>query len=363
MAHRGKSNRRLYAALAALGLFFAAFHFWGRRTAVADWVVRWVTAPYKRAMGRLCDGVPFSVAEVLVLAAAALAAGYVLHSVHRIGCARGHRLAAAWRALLGAAVMGLGVYAGYTLLWGFNYYATAFEQQAGLEDRPISVEALAATTRFFAQKLNDTAPLVVRDASGCFAEPKSALLARSGTVYNALELRYPFLGTAQVRPKPVLFSRAMSEIRFTGFLFPFTGEANLNVDSPACLLPSTIAHELAHVHGVAAEQTANFVAVLACDTSGDAAYAYSGYLLAYIHLSNALAGADASALNDISATLCDGAKRDLGVNNAYWRQFDSAAARAANTVYSGFLQSYDQKMGLKSYGAVVDLLAAYYGGM
>ena len=63
-----------------------------------------------------------------------------------------------------------------------------------------------------------------------------------------------------------------------GFFFPFTGEANLNVDSPECLLPATIAHELAHVRGVAPEQTANFVAILACDTSGDPLYAYSGYL-------------------------------------------------------------------------------------
>ena len=38
-------------------------------------------------------------------------------------------------------------------------------------------------------------------------------------------------------------------------------------------------------------------------------------------------------------------------------------SKAADSAYSGFLQSYDQELGSKSYGAVVDLLVAYYGGM
>ena len=33
---------------------------------------------------------------------------------------------------------------------------------------------------------------------------------------------------------------------------------------------------------------------------------------------------------------------------------------ASNTVYEGFLHSYDQELGLKSYGACVDLLVNYY---
>ena len=34
--------------------------------------------------------------------------------------------------------------------------------------------------------------------------------------------------------------------------------------------------------------------------------------------------------------------------------------KVSNTVYEGFLHSYDQTMGLKSYGACVDLLVNYY---
>ena len=37
--------------------------------------------------------------------------------------------------------------------------------------------------------------------------------------------------------------------------------------------------------------------------------------------------------------------------------------RRQTALIRGFLQSYDQELGSKSYGAVVDLLVAYYGGV
>ena len=79
----------------------------------------------------------------------------------------------------------------------------------------------------------------------------------------------------------------MSAMNFTGVYFAFTGESNINVDAPACLIPSTIAHELSHQRGIASEQECNFLAVLASTTSGDPVYEYSGWLMGYIHLGNA----------------------------------------------------------------------------
>ena len=62
----------------------------------------------------------------------------------------------------------------------------------------------------------------------------------------------------------------------------------MNVDAPSCLLPATIAHEMAHQRMVAAEQEANFVGIAASVTSGDPVYVYSGYLMGLIQLCNAL---------------------------------------------------------------------------
>ena len=80
----------------------------------------------------------------------------------------------------------------------------------------------------------------------------------------------------------------MSAANFTGYIFPPLGESTLNVDCPAVFLPVTIAHEFAHQRGVAAEQEANFVGIAACVDSDKPEYVYSGYLVGYLHLADAL---------------------------------------------------------------------------
>ena len=61
---------------------------------------------------------------------------------------------------------------------------------------------------------------------------------------------------------------------FTGVYFPFTGEANVNVDAPACLVPATIAHEMSHQRMVFSELEANFVGIAAAVSCGDPVFQY-----------------------------------------------------------------------------------------
>ena len=185
--------------------------------------------------------------------------------------------------------------------------------------------------------------------------------ATSPDIYGGAEQIFPCLAAPAVRAKPVLLSRLLSYIRYTGFFFPYTAEANLNADSPACLLPSTIAHELAHLRGVAREDEANFCAVVACMESGDEDYRYSGALLAYIYLGNALYSADYDAWREVYSTLSENVRADLRANNAYWAQFRGVVSKVSDTVYDGFLKSNGDTDGSKSYGVVTDLLVAYFG--
>ena len=128
------------------------------------------------------------------------------------------------------------------------------------------------------------------------------------------------------------------------------------MDSPAVFLPVTVAHELAHQRGVAAEQEANFVGVMAATASPKADYAYSGWLFGYLHLSNALYAADPALAAESYQTLCAGARTDLADNNAYWKQWEGPIKETGEKVYTTFLQGYGQSLGMRSYGACVDLL-------
>lgn len=346
--------------LADVGLLLGFFLLRGQRgfmNAIADHV----TGPLRRGLGRICYLVPFSVMEVVEVLAVLFGIGYVVWSIRAVVRAKGGRCCRAYGAVLGAGCILLSVWAGFCLLWGVNYWTDGFQDKSGIYAQPVALEDLREVTACFAARVSETAGEVRRDEHGLFAVPREEILAGSVHAYDGITETFPFLAFDDPGVKPMAFSRLMSALDFTGFYSSFTGESNVNVDSPACMLPSTIAHELGHQRGFASEQECNFLAVLASTTCPDPAYRYSGWLIGYVYLGNALYAQDPESYWAIREKLPKEAQLDLAYNNAYWAQFqDTAVQRASNKVYDGILKSYGDERGIQSYGTVVDLLVVYY---
>lgn len=317
------------------------------------------TRPWHEMMGRLCGLVRFSVAEVIYAVGIIGLGLYLIDRIIQI-IRRPDRLVLTYRAAMTFVAVVLVFYGGFCVLWGVYYQTSDFTDLSGISDEPISTSELTVVTQYFADLANFYAPQTQRDESGCFTADENSLFDRSATLFEAVSEKFPKLSGPALRAKPVAASKVMSLMNFTGFFFPFTGEANLNTDSPVSMLPSTIAHEIAHQRGVAREDQANFVAVLACLESGDTDYCYSACLLAYIELGNALHDADSDAWRSVYDSLSEPVLLDLAQNNTYWKRYDTAAAQVTETVYNEFLIGYGEERGTKSYGACVDLLTAYY---
>lgn len=344
----------------AVGLFLLAGYFLVRSDkSLANFFINHITTPYKRMMGWLCDLVPFSMMEVIIVFLILLALFVLIRGVF-LAVMRPKKAARIGKTIGFFLVAALLIWDGYNWFWGINYYGDSFSDLSGLSAQPISVEDLTQTTEYYANELNCLADKVSRDENGCFNENMDEFFSQSDNIYAGLIEEYSFLDIPHRTPKRMIFSELMSRINFTGVYFPFTSETNLNDHAPASLMPSTIAHELAHQRGIAAEQEANFVAVRACMTSGIDTYAYSGALLAYIHLGNALYDADRSAWESVYNSLDDNVIADLNQNNAYWAEYKGSESKTAEKIYETFLGSYGQTMGMKSYGACVDLLTADY---
>ena len=356
-----KTYEKLHLWLAVngvlLGLYFVLRHHRGLMNSFADHV----TTPLKAALVQLCALTCLSVMELLYALAAVGAAAYAVWSVAAVIKAKGRRRQRAYSAVLLAADVCLTVYTLFCLMWGVNYWTDSFRDRSGLAAQPVAVEDLKSVTAYFARQLADTADTVPRDENGIYAVPKEQILSESRAVYGGVTELFPFLQFRDTGVKAVRCSRIMSIMGFTGVYFACVGESNVNVDSPACLLPSTIAHELAHQRGIAWEQECNFLGVLASVTSGMPDYAYSGWLLGFIHLGNALYETDPEAYQAIRSTLPPEVNADLRDNNAYWDQFrDNVVEKVTDTVYDAALKSYGDANGMQSYSMVVELLVAYY---
>ena len=347
--------------LAGLAAFFAVYFPLRTCRGAMNWLCGRVILPLEQALGRLCSVTSVSVAEVLILSGIFAAVFYLAWQV-RCLIARPQKGRRAVRMALTVLCVGLSVYAGFCLLWGVFYGADSFQDKSGLTARGGTVAELTALTECFAREVSAAGDQVQRDENGCFAVPRSEIFAEAMSAYDGVVQKFDCLKKPAVMPKAFVSSRGMSYLDFSGFYFPFTGEANLNDESPAAYLPANICHEMAHQQGIATEQECNFVAIMAATSADSAAYRYAGYLMGYVHLANALYRVDQAAWQTIRDSLPDTVRADLRQNSAYWAQFDGLVNTAATKVYDGFLKSNGLTDGVQNYGTVVDLLLAYYCG-
>ena len=353
-----RKNRGPLAALLSGCLAVALFRLARNSRGLMNWFVTYISAPWKRFFGAVAEWFPFSLAELLVTLLVLGVSVWLLVTLYQKFVLRRPVLLHRLLALLALPVW---IYAGFCATWGVQYYADSFSERSGLGGQLVSVEQLEATARWFAEGASRSAELVERDEQGRFLGSTERILAYGDRSYEKIVQEWPFLDGPHRTPKPAFYSRIMSHAGFTGYLFPFLGESTLNVDCPNVYLPVTVAHEMAHQRGVAPEQEANFLGIAACLSCPDPEYQYSGWLFGFVHLSNALYSADPAAWERVQASLSDACRVDLAWNSLYWKQFESPVQDAVQNGYSGFLQGYGQTLGLKSYGACVDLLVAYYG--
>lgn len=347
--------------LLGLSLLWLGFYFLFR--ARRDWmnaISQALVRPWHRLAGWVYSLVPFSVAEWLIALWILLGLAFVVQLI--LHFRRHGGWAALYRWGVSVLTMVMTLFALFSLWWGVYYYADTFTDQSGLERRAVSAEELEQVTRYFAEAANTYADRVERDDQGLFTADLDGLMTRSKTLYHAAETEFPCLAGPELRAKPVVFSPLLSLLDTTGFFCPYTAEANINVDCPMTLLPATIAHELAHQRGVAHEDEANFVGILACMADGDPVFVYSGALMAYVYLGNALHSADYDAWQGVYESLDEAVRRDLAAYNAYWAKYDTPAADISNKVYEGFLRTYGDDRGMRSYNACVDLLVVRYLG-
>ncbi|MDR2664951.1 MAG: DUF3810 domain-containing protein [Oscillospiraceae bacterium] len=354
-----------YIVPAAVPAALIGIYYLARGSAgVMEAINKYAAAPARSLLGKVSSAMPFmSLAEAVCTACVLWVLYHVVRTVTRAAHRRGWRAIVAVRAYA-LALAALYAWAAFCWLWGVGYHSPGLAERGEADGGGVTAQQLAEAARLFADMANSASGAVKRDAEGHFAEEIDDIISLSDGVFDALEGEIEGLGDRQYRPKPMLYSRVYSRLGYTGFYFAFTGESNINTDAPRCLIPATVAHEIAHQRGVFSEDEANFVGVAACVTSGIPVYRYSGALSGLMYLSNALRSADADEWERVMSGLNDEVLLDWADNSEYWRaqRSDTGAGAVVSSIYDGFLKANGQPLGIKSYGACVNLIVHYFVG-
>lgn len=342
----------------ALLLFAVLPHFPG----VTEWIFarglfRIITVP----VGFLTSLLPFSLTELLVIAAVPLAVWLIVHMVRKYRrCAvRG----ALTRSLLRKTAWVLSsLFALYAVLHGLNFYRMPIAELMQLDTRQQDAAFLQRVVQDLAEQASAERVKLPEDADGHLdiEASRATILKQASAGFTAAQQDYPFLWGSVWHPKPVQLSHWWSYTGVTGMYFPFFAEANVNIDPPVFNMPATAAHELAHTRGFAREDECNFLAFLTCRYQDDPLYRYSGHLLAYIYCSNALYDYDEDMWQEARASCSEAMRRDLKQQKQYWKQFEGEVEQVSTSVNNAFITAHGDEDGVLSYDRVVQLILAYY---
>lgn len=353
--------RRISRSLPALlpGLLIALFYLTKDLSDFMEKIFRGITVPVGNRLSQWTSPIPFSLGEALIVL---LILWSILHILRGFWAPveKRKRLRNLLVRTAHVAIVCLWLWAGICWLWNIGYFVPGIPETLPLERGGVTVEKLERTAAGFADILNRYADDIRRDDSGLFNHASEEYFPGAIRIYDRLEQEFPTLTLRDAMPKKLLFSRFQSHQGFSGFYFPFTGESNINTDIPSSSQPFTIAHELAHQRLVASEDEANFLGVAACLSSEQPIYIYSGALAGLKMLAGPLYDADPEAWQTIAETLPPEVAADWNNSAAYWAQFKTPLEEWSRDVYDTFLKSQGQELGIRSYGACVDLIVNYY---
>lgn len=289
-------------------------------------------------IGRVMSCFPFSVGELGLYGLLIFFVGLIIVSIVKKKILKGLSIL-----LLVSSIL---VFS-FTIGCGINYQHTGFAKMNHFDVKPRETETLVELFNYLIDELNK------RESEVFSVDDIRSAMSGLGEEYGCLSGYYPV-------PKALSVPYILEIQQVEGIYSPFTFEANYNGNLPDADLPVVMCHELAHLKGFMKEEEANFIAYLACVNSHHKGLQYSGYLLAYKYVANALAKVDYESYLELRSKLNETVVQDLNRYYEYWRQFDGPVSEFQDHMNDVYLKSNGQSAGVESYGMMVDLLLAYY---
>jgi|TARA_R100000479_G_scaffold51000_3_gene24221 signal transduction histidine kinase len=253
------------------------------------------------------------------------------------------------------------VYFMFHMLWGFNYYRLPIHKSIGIEADYTTEELVETTKRLIAKSNQMHRQLGYADSVKIdlpFTQQEVFDISDNG--YKNLEAQFSKLEYSPKSIKKSGWSLGLTYMGYSGYLNPFSGEAQVNNLIKTYKFPVVSCHEQAHQIGYAAENEANFIATLATLNSDDKFIQYSGYIFALRYCVNEIARRDMDTYNNLLTTINPGILASYKEMRDFWSSYENPFEVFSKHFYNYFLKANNQSKGIMSYNYMVALVVNYF---
>ena len=252
-------------------------------------------------------------------------------------------------------------YLAFHIFWGMNYYRLPVYKTLNI-DYKYTTEELIQVTEGFIEKSNSIHELITSNDSIKVTVPYSKKELFDGTIngYKVLAEIHPIFNYQAKSIKQSIYSLPLTYMGFSGYLNPFTNEAQIDGLIPLYQYPSTACHEQAHQLGYAAENETNFIGYLAAINNPDIYFKYSGYVSALRQCLNEVYKRDKDSYEKLRKKVNKGILLNYQESYDFWTSYENPLEPVFKIVYSNFLKANNQDKGIESYSYAVALLVNYF---
>lgn len=315
------------------------------------WVERWyggsVYPRLQQSITSWSNLVPFALFDAWLLVAIVGGVAVWFFSIRRARAERSWR--PLWQGVLTTLSAAALAYLWFAFFWGLNYDRRPLDESLAFDASRVRPEAVLALGERAVREANARYEAAHgRGFPGAFDTPPDLVQA----LHDAERLVGRPRATVPGRPKRSLLAPFFRMSGTDGLTAPFFLETLLNPDLTAPERPIVLAHEWAHLSGVAPEADASFVAILAA-LGADVPAQYSAWLSLALDVASRLPPAERQRL---LAGFDPGPRRDWEMIAARLRQRVPIVERVSWLAYDQYLRSQGVDEGIVNYGRVIELL-------
>lgn len=249
----------------------------------------------------------------------------------------------------------------FHLFWAFNYYRMPLFEKMNIEREYSDADLLRFTEKLIL-KTNAIHSGITKNSNKKvffpFDKKTAFLMTLNG--YDKLAKEYPFFEYKHLSVKKSLFSYPLTYMGFSGYLNPFTNEAQVNGLMPVYNFPITSCHEMAHQIGFGSESECNFIGFLATVKNENLYFKYSGYSFALRYCLSNWEERNPKILKQLLPKLNKGILENYKENIAFWNNYETPIETGFELFYDRFLKINQQKDGMEGYSKFINLLVNYY---